>query len=96
MNPTREFGLFARDFDKHWSKHEYDYLLKEAEKVKKAIKYPVDENDYKLWINVYKQDIVPKLESKLTEVTDPVVRKKLEKLKTIIEYIIKNTKTKDI
>ena len=65
MNPTRTFGLFARDFDKHWSKQEYDYLLKEAKSVKKATKYPVDKNDYELWINVYKQDIIPKIENKL-------------------------------
>ncbi len=96
MNPTREFSLFARDFDKHWSKQEYDYLLNEAKRVKKATQYPVDKNDYELWINVYKQDIIPKIENKLWEVKDTVVKNKLKELKSVIEYIIKNTKTADI
>ena len=96
MNPTREFWLFARDFDKYFDKWKYDDLITRAEQVKKAIKYPVDTRTYNLWIQVYKMHIIPKIKSKLKETNNIKIKDKLKKLLNIINYIINNTKTKNI
>jgi len=96
MNPTREFWNFAKDFDKYFDNWNYDKLLEDAKRVKKAISYPVDKDDYELWIEVYKIHIIPKLQENLERVKNINIKHKLKELKKVIDYIIKNTKTKNI
>jgi len=97
MNPTRVFWNFAKDFDKNFNKWDYDKLLKKVKKVKKAITgYPVDEDDYNIWIKVYKNHIIPKLERKIENINNIELKNKLKEILNVIKYIIENTKTKNI
>jgi len=96
MNPSREFFWIVEHFKPNFKNWNYDEIIKNLQQIKKVIShYPVEVKYYNLAMPVYK-DSLKQVSNKIKDENNVEIKKKLERIRELLEYIIKHTKAKNI